>query len=154
MSSWFSFFLRVCFCKLKKETKIVKGERRKVKLVWILFRTASNLREAQRAMWLMRLDKMTPEKDEKRPKRRASESVKLKSRIFRTSLKIRQMNMFIGWWAVKGRDASVLRPRIHIMHDVLRTLHATSLHSVQTHRSMFNYIKQWGCALRTHPQSL
>ena len=35
-------------------------------------------------MWLMRLDKMTPEKDEKRPKRRTSESVKLKSRIFRT----------------------------------------------------------------------
>ena len=26
-----------------------------------------------------------------------------------------------------GRDVSVLRPRIHITHDVLRTLHATSL---------------------------
>ena len=35
-----------------------------------------------------------------------------------------------------GRDVSVLRPRIHITHDVLRTLHATFPHS--THNFMQN----------------
>ena len=35
-----------------------------------------------------------------------------------------------------GRDVSMLRPRIHITHDVLRTLHATFPHS--THNFMQN----------------
>ena len=47
-----------------------------------------------------------------------------------------------------GRDVSVLRPRIHKTHDVLRTLHATFPHS--THNFMQNKMiwKRKTCKIR------